>query len=61
VTLFSPDATAAARIVAVATINGEEIGKQILYKNFAPQPKIEIAKTVSSDLVTLVSGSATVT
>lgn len=61
VTLFSPDTRAAARIVAVATINGEEIGKQILYKNFAPAPKLEITKTVNSEVVNLVSGTATVT
>lgn len=61
VTLFSPDKTASSRIVAVATINGEEIGKQILYKNFAPAPKIEITKSVSADVVNLVGGTATVT
>ncbi len=61
VTLFSPDAKAAARIVAVATINGEEIGKQILYKNFAPAPKLEITKTVDSAVVNLVGGTGTVT
>ncbi len=56
VTLFSPDATAKARIIAVATINGEEIGKQILYKNFAPAPQIEITKTVDQSVVNLGSG-----
>jgi len=61
VTLFSPDTQAAARIVAVATINGEEIGKQILYKNFAAQPKIAITKAVDSDVVTIASGSGTAT
>ncbi len=61
VTLFSPDAEASARIVAVATIDGEEIGKQILYKSFAPTPEIEIIKTVSADTVNLVGGTATVT
>jgi uncharacterized repeat protein (TIGR01451 family) len=61
VTLFSPDKVAAGRIVAVATINGEEIGKQILFKNFAPSPKLEITKTVSSDIVNLVAGTGTVT
>ncbi len=60
VTLFSPDATADGRIVAVATVNGEEIGKQILYKSFAPTPKLEITKTVDKDVVNLVGGSATV-
>ncbi len=62
VTLFSPDKRASGRIVAVATINGEEIGKQILYKNFAPQPKITITKTVDQDVVNLVvAGTGTVT
>jgi uncharacterized repeat protein (TIGR01451 family) len=61
VTLFSPDAIAEGRIVAVATINGEEIGKQILYKSFAPAPQLEITKTVSPEIVNLVSGSASVT
>lgn len=56
VTLFSPDAKASARIVAVATINGEEIGKQILYKNFAPTPVIEITKTVDQELINLGGG-----
>jgi uncharacterized repeat protein (TIGR01451 family) len=51
VTLFSPDAKAKGRIVAVATINGEEIGKQILYKNFAPKPNLHITKTVDQSLV----------
>lgn len=61
VTLFSPDAIAEGRIVAVANINGEEIGKQILYKSFAPAPQLEITKTVSPEIVNLVSGSASVT
>ncbi len=61
VTLFSPDKIAAGRIVAVATIDGEEIGKQILFKSFAPAPELVIAKTVSDDVVHLVAGSATVT
>jgi uncharacterized repeat protein (TIGR01451 family) len=61
VTLFSPDKLASGRIVAVATINGEEIGKQILYKNFAPAPQIEITKTVNTDVVNLVGGTATAT
>lgn len=60
VTLFSPDARASSRIVAVATINGEEIGKQILFKRFAPAPVLEITKTVDRDLVNLVNGTATV-
>ncbi|GAB6084202.1 hypothetical protein JCM30471_31160 [Desulfuromonas carbonis] len=59
VTLFSPDKLASGRLVAVATINGEEIGKQILFKNFAPQPKLQITKTVSSPIVNLVGGTAT--
>lgn len=61
VTLFSPDNIASGRIVAVATVNGEEIGKQILFKNFAPAPEIAITKTVSADVVSLVGGTATVT
>jgi uncharacterized repeat protein (TIGR01451 family) len=61
VTLFSPDAKASGRVVAVATINGEEIGKQILEKNFAPSPKLEITKTVDKDIVNMVNGSASVT
>ncbi|MHB8907458.1 MAG: hypothetical protein ACYDAA_01090 [Syntrophales bacterium] len=61
VTFFSPDAKASGRIVAVATINGEEIGKQILFKNFAPAPKLEITKTVSPAVVNLVGGTATAT
>jgi trimeric autotransporter adhesin len=61
VTLFSPDAKAAGRIVAVATINGEEIGKQILYKNFAPAPKLEITKTANPAVVNLVGGTGTAT
>ncbi len=61
VTLFSPDVLAQGRIVAVATLNGEEIGKQILYKSFAPQPELQITKTVDNEIVDLVDGSATVT
>jgi uncharacterized repeat protein (TIGR01451 family) len=61
VTLFSPDKLASGRIVAVATIHGEEIGKQIIYKDFSPQPELEITKTVSADIVNLVGGVATVT
>jgi len=61
VTLFSPDAIAAGRIVAVATINGEEIGKQILFKSFAPAPNLEITKTVSPEIVNLVDHTASVT
>jgi uncharacterized repeat protein (TIGR01451 family) len=61
VALLSPDATATARIVAVATINGQEIGQQILYKSFASAPEIEISKTVDSDIVNLVDGEGLVT
>ncbi|OGQ46554.1 MAG: hypothetical protein A3I05_02865 [Deltaproteobacteria bacterium RIFCSPLOWO2_02_FULL_44_10] len=61
VTLFSPDARSEARITAVATINGEEIGKQIFYKKFAPAPELEITKTVNSDIVHLVGGVASAT
>lgn len=61
VTLFSADARAASRVIAVATINGEEIGKQILYKRFAPTPRLEITKTVDKDVVNLINGVASVT
>jgi len=61
VTLFSPDAEASGRIVAVATVDGEEIGKQILYKNFAPAPELQITKKVDKDIVNLVNGTASVT
>jgi uncharacterized repeat protein (TIGR01451 family) len=53
VTLFSPDAKAEGRIVAVATIDGTEIGKQILYKTFSPVPELTITKKVSKDLINL--------
>lgn len=53
VTLFSPDKLASSRIVAVATVNGEEIGKQILFKNFAPAPKLQITKTVDQAFMNL--------
>lgn len=59
VTLFSPDDTADSRIVAVATFNGNEIGKQILSKQFAPAPQLEITKTVDTDIVNLAAGTAT--
>lgn len=52
-TLFSPDAIATGRIVAVASVNGVEIGKEVLIKHFAPQPKIEITKTVSPAAINL--------
>ena len=61
VTLFSPDAIAEGRIVAVATINGEEIGKQILHKSFAPAPELQITKTVDPEVVNLVDGTASAT
>jgi len=61
VTLFSPDAIAEGRIIAVATLNGEEIGKQILHKSFAPAPDLRINKTVSPEVVNLVDGTASVT
>lgn len=58
VTLFSPDATASARIVLVAVVDGAEVGKQILYKNFAPAPQIEITKTVDTDILNLDVGDS---
>jgi len=58
VTLFSADKIASGRIIVVATVNGEEIGKQILYKNFAPAPKLQITKTVTPAVVNLVNGTA---
>jgi uncharacterized repeat protein (TIGR01451 family) len=62
VTLFSPDKEASGRIVAVATIDGEEIGKQILYKEFTPSALLRINKEVDLDVVNLdASGDATVT
>ncbi len=60
VTLFSADPRASSRIIAVATVNGEEIGKQIMFKRFAPQPILEISKTVDREVVNLVNGTATV-
>lgn len=56
VTLFSPDPRATARIVAVATVNGTEIGKQVLIKNFAPVPVLTITKTVEPQTVVLAEG-----
>ncbi len=53
VTLFSPDAKAEGRIVAVATVDGTEIGKQILYKDFSPVPELTITKKVSKDIINL--------
>ncbi|GAB6145516.1 hypothetical protein [Desulfocicer niacini] len=48
VTLFSPDTKANGRIVAVVTINGEESGKQILFKNFEPAPEVI---TMATDVI----------
>ena len=61
VTLFSPDKLASGRIVAVATVNGQEIAKQIIFKDFSPVPKLEITKTVSTATVNLVNGTGTAT
>lgn len=61
VTLFSPDAFAEGRVVVVATIDGIEIGKHVLVKNFAPAPELQITKKVSKEVVNLVDGTATVT
>ena len=61
VTLFSPDANATARVVAVASVNGTEIGKALLIKNFAPTPVLAIEKTVAPQTVVIpADGSARV-
>jgi uncharacterized repeat protein (TIGR01451 family) len=60
VTFFSPDPRASGRIVVVASVNGAEIGKQIIYKNFAPQPILEIEKSVNKDIVNITGGTASV-
>ena len=61
VTLFSPDREASGRIVLVATVDGEEVGKQILFKSFAPAPELVITKNVDQAVVNLSGGQATVT
>lgn len=53
VTLFSPDQRARARIIAVASVNGVEVGKEVLIKNFAPAPELELEKTVDTDAINL--------
>lgn len=61
VTLFSPDERARARIIAVASVNGVEIGKEVLTKNFAPSPELAIEKTVDRQTLNLgVNGQGTV-
>lgn len=54
VTVFSPDRRARARIIAVATVNGIEIGKEIVIKNFAPQPNLQLDKTVNTQTLNLI-------
>jgi hypothetical protein len=56
VTLFSPDPRATARLVVVASVNGTEIDKQRLIKNFAPVPELRISKTVEPSTVILPPG-----
>ena len=56
VTLFSPDPSARARLVVVASVNGTEIGKQRLIKTFAPVPRLVIRKTVAPRTVLLPAG-----
>lgn len=61
VTLFSPDPRARARVVAVASVNGVEVGKEVLVKNFAPSPELAIEKTVDQQTLNLgASGQGTV-
>jgi uncharacterized repeat protein (TIGR01451 family) len=61
VTLFSPDERASARVIAVASVNGVEIGKEVLIKNFAPSPELTIEKTVERQTLNLgVNGQGTV-
>jgi uncharacterized repeat protein (TIGR01451 family) len=55
VTLFSPDRRARARVLAVATVNGVEIGKELVIKNFAPQPELQLEKTVNEDTINLIA------
>jgi len=62
VTLFSPDQRARARVIAVASVNGVEIGKEVLIKNFAPSPQLAIEKTVNQQTLNLgADGQGTVT
>ncbi len=53
VTLFSPDARARARLLAVAMVDGVEVGKEVMIKQFAPLADLEITKTVSTDELNL--------
>jgi len=53
VTVFSPDRRARARIIAVASVNGTEIGKEVVIKNFAPQPELQVEKSVDTQTLNL--------
>ena len=53
VTLFSPDPRARARVIAVASVNGVEIGKEVLTKNFAPAPELQVEKSVDVQSINL--------
>ena len=53
VTLFSPDSRARARVLAVASVNGVEIGKELATKNFAPRPELAIEKSVDTQTINL--------
>lgn len=59
-TLFAAADRADAQVVAVASIGTTEIGKQELYKTFAPQPNVTITKTVINDTTAPVDGQAAV-
>ena len=64
VTLFSPDRRARSRILAVASVNGVEIGKELLTKNFAPRPELQVEKSVTPKSINLTGdqqGTATFT
>ncbi len=54
VTLFSPDNRARARVLAVASVNGVEIGKELVVKNFAPRPELRVEKSVTPKSINLV-------
>lgn len=54
VTLFSPDSRARSRVLAVASVNGVEIGKELVTKNFAPRPELQVEKSVTPQSINLV-------